>query len=148
MRRGKGILVLGAFFGLLVFFAPWVAMTVPEVRLLSGAELARRTGWIWAAAAAWFVLLPMAFTRRTIDKMRGARVAAAFLSAVPVLTCSILWLVPPRARYVPIRFEWAWGLYATWIVGAVAVATSIRFGGKVDGGSLPDLPTGEERTLH
>jgi hypothetical protein len=147
LRRGKGILVMGAVLGLVAFFSPWVHMTSPETRLLSGAELARRSGWIWGSGVAWFVLLPMALTRRTIDKMRGARVAATFLSAVPVLTCTILWLMPPRARYVPLRFDWAWGLYATWILGVVAMVTSVRLGGKL---SLPEVPPSAlpRRTLH
>jgi hypothetical protein len=147
MRRGKGILVMVAVLGLLAFFSPWVDMTSPETRLLSGAELARRSGWIWGAGVAWFVLLPMALTRRTIDKMRGARVAAAFLSAIPVLTCTILWLSPPRARYVPLRFDWGWGIYATWVLGVVATVTSVRLGGKVSRREVPPGPV-PERTLH
>jgi hypothetical protein len=147
LRRGKGILLMSAVLGLLAFFSPWVDMTSPETRLLSGAELARRSGWIWGAGVAWFVLLPRALTRRTIDKMRGARVAAAFLSAVPVLTCTILWLYPPRARYVPLRFDWGWGIYATWVLGVVATVTSVRLGGKVSRREAPPAPV-QERTLH
>jgi hypothetical protein len=132
VRRGRGILLLGAVLGFAAFFAPWVDMTSPEIQLLSGADLAKRIGWIWGAGVAWFVLLPMTITRRSIDQMRGARVAAAFLSAVPMVTTSILWLHPPHARYVTIRFVWGWGLYATWLLGLVATAVSIRFGGRVD----------------
>jgi len=148
MRRGKGILVFGAALGLIAFFSPWVNMSSPEVRALTGADLARRSGWIWAAGVSWFVLLPMAFTRRTIDKLRGARVAAAFLSAIPILTCSILWLMPPHARYVPIRFEWGWGLYATCLIGALATATSIRLGGKMSDIAVSPPVAEEPRLLH
>ena len=126
------MLVLGAVLGFAVFFAPWVNMTAPEIRLLSGADLARRSGWIWGACVGWFVLFPMTITRRSIDQMRGARVAAAFLSFIPVITVSILWLMPPHARYVPIRFDWGWGLYATWVLGLIATVAAVRFGGRID----------------
>jgi hypothetical protein len=132
VRRGRGILLFGAVLGFVAFFAPWVNMTSPEIHLLSGADLAKRSGWIWGAGVAWFILFPMTLTRRSIDQMRGARVAAAFLSAIPVVTVSILWLMPPHARYVPIRFEWGWGLYATLILGLVATLAAVRFGGRID----------------
>jgi hypothetical protein len=80
----------------------------------------------------WFVLLPTVVSRRSIDQMRGARVAAAFLSAVPLVTTSILWFLPPRGGRVPVRFEWGWGLYVTWAVGLVATAVAVRFGGRID----------------
>jgi hypothetical protein len=148
-RRGRGILLVGAVLGFVAFFAPWVNMTSPEIRLLAGADLARRSGWIWGAGVAWFVLFPMIMSRRSIDQMRGARVAAAFLSAVPMLTTAILWLLPPHARYVPIQFDWGWGLYATWGLSLVATVTSVRLGGRIDDirvsrGSL----AGRAPTLH
>jgi hypothetical protein len=149
MRRGKGTLVIVAALGLVTFFGPWVDMTSPETRLILGFELARRSGWIWGAGVAWFVLLPMALTRRSIDKLRGARVAAAFLSAVPVVTCSILWFLPPHSRFVPLRFEWAWGFYSTWVLGVVALVTAIRLGGKwAEMEGAPAAPPPEPRTLH
>jgi hypothetical protein len=149
LRRGRGMLLIGAILGFFAFFSPWVNMTSPEIRLLSGADLARRSGWVWGAGVAWFVLFPMMMSRRSIDQMRGARVAAAFLSFVPVITTSILWLLPPHARYVPIRFVWGWGLYASWGLGLVATLVSIRLGGRIDDirvsrGSL----AGRAPTLH
>ncbi len=65
--------------------------------------------------------------------MRGARVAAAFLAAIPVVTTAMLYMLPPQGRrYVPIRFEWGWGLYATWAIGVAALLVAIRFGGRID----------------
>jgi hypothetical protein len=126
-------LLVVAILGFVAFFAPWVNMTSPEIRLLAGFDLAKRSGWIWGAGVAWFVLFPVTITRRSIDQMRGARVAAAFLSAVPVITTSILWLNPPHARhYLPILFDWGWGIYATWLLGLIAVVAAVRFGGRVD----------------
>jgi hypothetical protein len=91
----------------------------------------------------------MTMSRRSIDQLRGARVAAAFLSFVPVVTTSILWLLPPHGRYIPIQFVWGWGLYATWAIGLVATFASIRLGGRIDDirvsrGSL----AGRAPTLH
>jgi hypothetical protein len=149
MGRGRGILLVLSLVGLVAFFAPWVHQTSPEIAVRSGADLARRIGWIWGALVGWFVLLPTVASRRSIDKMRGARVAAAFLSAVPLLTASILWLLPPRAGRVPIRFELGWGLYLTWAVGLVATAVSVRFGGRVDDISVRRGGlSGKGQTLH
>jgi hypothetical protein len=132
VRRGRGVLLACALLGFVAFFAPWVNMTSPELRLLSGVDLAKRSGWIWGAGVGWFILFPMTLTRRSIDQMRGARVAAAFLSAVPLVTVSILRVMPPHARYVPIRFDWGWGFYATWILSLVATFAAVRFGGRID----------------
>jgi hypothetical protein len=146
-RRGRGALALIALLGLATFFASWVDMTSPEIREISGFALAKRTGWVWGAGVGWFVLLPMVITRRSIDQMRGARVAAAFLTAVPLVTAVILLLRPPHARYVPVRFDWGWGIFATLVLGVVGTAISVRFGGRVDditvsrgsSGTLPRL---------
>jgi hypothetical protein len=126
------VLLAFAVLGFVAFFAPWVDMTSPEIHQMSGAELAKRSGWIWGGGVAWFILFPLTLTRRSIDQMRGARVATAFLSAIPTITVSILWLMPPHARRVPIRFEWGWGLYLTWILGLLATGVAVRFGGRID----------------
>ena len=82
--------------------------------LLAGFALARRLGWAWGAGVAWFVLLPVVLSRRSIMKMRGARVAASFLAAVPGLTAAILLARPPHGAHgVPLQFTLAWGLFAT-----------------------------------
>ncbi|HKQ71020.1 MAG TPA: hypothetical protein VJT73_16855 [Polyangiaceae bacterium] len=149
MRRGRGILLAGAVLGFVAFFAPWVNMTSPEIHVMSGADLARRSGWIWGAGVGWFVLLPMALTRRSIAQMRGARVAAAFLSAVPLVTVAVLWLLPPHARRVPIRFDWGWGLYATGALSLVATLAAVRFGGRMDDIRVSrGVVAGRGETLH
>jgi hypothetical protein len=106
---------------------------MPDVYTFSGFALARRLGWAWGAGVGWFVLLPVVVTRRSIMKMRGARVAAAFLSAVPGLTAAILLLRPPHGAYgVPIALTWGTGVYATMALSAVALAFAVGFGGRVD----------------
>lgn len=135
MGRGRGALIGLCLLGFGAFFLPWVDMSAPEIQLLSGADLAKRAGWIWSAAVAWFVLLPLVLTRRTIDKMRGARVAAAMLSAIPAVTATVLALFPPKSKLVPLLFRWGAGLYATLALGILGILVAIRFGGRVEVGN-------------
>lgn len=132
LARGRGALLALSALGLAAFFLPWIDMTAPDVRVMTGFDLARRTGFTWSVAVAWFVLLPVVLSRRSIDKMRGARVAAAFLSAVPVVTTSLLLSSPPHSRYYPVAFHWGVGLYASLALGVVATIVSVRFGGRID----------------
>jgi hypothetical protein len=133
LGRGRGPLALLALAGVVVFFAPWVHLTLPDVVSYSGFALARRLGWSWGAGVAWFVLLPVVLSRRSIMKMRGARVAASFLSAVPGVTAGLLLARPPHGAYgVPLRFTWEWGLFATLALSLVALAFALFFGGRLD----------------
>ena len=66
----------------------------PRTIHFSGFLLARRIGWVWGAGVGWLVLVPTVLSRRTIAQMRGARVAAAFLSATSLVSCAILLFVP------------------------------------------------------
>ncbi len=122
--------------------------SAPELRVLSGFGLARITGFFWAPAVAWFVLFPLVLTRRSIYKMRGARVAVAFLAGMALVTVGVLLAHPPRAAaFRPVHIEWQWGIYAAGAVAIVAVLAAFRFGGRLD-----DIPTREARrgdeTLH
>jgi len=133
LRRGRGALALLAAAGLVAFFAPWVHETMPDIVSYSGFALARRLGWAWGAGVGWFVLLPVVLSRRSVMKMRGARVAASFLSAVPGLTAALLLARPPHGSHgVPLRFAFAWGLYGTLGLSLLAVGFALFFGGRVD----------------
>jgi hypothetical protein len=134
-RRGRGALVVAGLAGAGLFFGPWVHVTAPEIVTLSGFELARTLGWIWACLVAWLMLIATAASRRSIATMRGARVAAALFSALPLVTIVVLVLTPPRGGLVPVRFEYAWPFYATAGIAALAVLFAVRFGG-----SVQDLP--------
>ena len=57
----------------------------------SGFDLAKNIGWLWSCLAAWCVLVPTTMSRRSIMQMRGARVAAAVLSAFPGISAAIVW---------------------------------------------------------
>lgn len=131
--RGRGLLVMLAVLGLAAFFAPWVHVTVPDIETYSGVHLARRLGWPWAAPCAWIVLAPIALSRRSIVRMRTARVATAFLSAIPGMTAAILVLNPPHgSRLVPLHFHFDWGPFVTWALSLAALVVSVRFGGRID----------------
>ncbi|WP_438042566.1 hypothetical protein [Sorangium sp. So ce128] len=139
--RGRGALLALALLGLAAFFAPWIHETAPELRDLSGFGLARRLGWMWAPAVAFFVMIPLALTRRSIHKMRGARVAVAFLAAVALVTVAMRLMFTPGSTLLrPIRFTWGYGLYATGAIALLALFTAAFFGGRID-----DLPTGQRR---
>jgi hypothetical protein len=133
LRRGRGALaVLGAL-GLAMFISPWVNMTMPDVTTYSGLDIAHRLGWVWAAGVAWMVLLPTVLSRRSIMQMRGARVAASFLAAIPGTTAALLLARPPHGSHgVPVRFTFGWGLQATLALSLVALAVALFFGGRID----------------
>lgn len=131
-RRGRAALIGVSIAGLAVFFAPWIVETAPEIETLTGFDLAQRLGWVWGAAVAWFVLIPTVLSRRTLDKMRGARVIASVFCGVPLMTTAVLLLMPPRPRLrIPMVFHYSWGLYATIAVALVALPFAATFGGKV-----------------
>jgi hypothetical protein len=88
---------------------------------------------VWGAAVGWFVLVPTVLTRRSIMHMRGARVAASFLAAVPGITAGVLLTRPPHGSHgVPLHFSFEWGLYATLALSAAALGSALFFGGRVD----------------
>jgi hypothetical protein len=133
MGRGRGALAGLSMAGLVAFFLPWVHVTMPETVDYSGVSIAMRLGWAWGAGVAWFVLTPTVLTRRTIMQMRGARVAATFLAAVPGMTAALLLARPPHGSHrVPLHFAFAPGLYATLAMSVVAVAVALFFGGPLD----------------
>lgn len=131
--RRRGPLAAVAVLGIIAFLAPWVHVTMPDVVTYTGIDIARRLGWAWAAGVAWFVSIPIVLSRRSIMQMRGARVAVAFLAAIPGTTAALLLLRPPHGSYgVPLRFDFAWGVYATLAISVVGVLLAISFGGRVD----------------
>ncbi|MEJ7729194.1 MAG: hypothetical protein WKG00_08260 [Polyangiaceae bacterium] len=148
LGRGRGVLLGLSLVGMVAFFLPWVRETAPDLQELSGFGFALKLGWMWAPAVAWFVMVPLVASRRSIWKMRGARVAVAFLAGV-VVTCvaARLAFTPAPSPVRPVRFEWGYGLYVTGLLGVAALAAAARFGG-----SAVELPTKQARrgdeTLH
>ncbi|AKT42289.1 hypothetical protein [Chondromyces crocatus] len=133
LGRGRALLLGLAVLGLLAFFAPWVHETAPELRDLSGFHLARRLHWMWAPAIAFFVLIPLVLTRRSIHRMRGARLSIAMLATIALLTVALrVAFTPATSSLRPVRFTWGAGLYATATIALAALAASARFGGRLD----------------
>ena len=130
LGRGKGPLAALGLAGLAFFFLPWVRLTLPYIASKSAFNLAHeRIGWLWACCAAWVVLVPTVLSRRSILQMRGARVAAAFLSAIPGVAIAILLAKPPRGGLIPVRYTWDWPMWATLAVSVLAILLSLRLGG-------------------
>jgi hypothetical protein len=133
LGRGRGLLTGLALAGLIAFFLPWVELTMPDVMALSGFALAERLGWAWGAGVAWFILVPTVLSRRSIFQMRGARVAVAFLAAVPGTTVAVLLARPPHgARGVPVHFTFGPALYATLAMSVVGLGAAVLLGGRAD----------------
>lgn len=133
LGRGRGLLAAIAMAGLGAFCLPWIHVTLPDIVTYSGVAVARRLGWAWGAGVAWFVLVPTVLSRRSIAQMRGARVAASFLSAIPGVTALVLLSRPPHGSHgVPLRFTFGEGVYATLALSAVALGVALLFGGRAD----------------
>jgi len=131
--RSKGVLLLLGVAGAILFFLPWVRLTQPYIDSKSGFDLAhQRIGWLWAAFVGWTVLIPTVLSRRSIVKMRGARVAAAFLAAIPAISVGIVLVRPPHGGIVPVRYTWDWPIYAMLAVSLTALAFAVRLGGRAD----------------
>lgn len=139
LGRGRGLLALLGVLGLAAFFSPWVQETAPDILSYTGFDLGLRLKWIWAAGAAWLVMVPLVLSRRTVQAMRGARVAVSFLAGVVIVTVAVrLLFVPSGSALRPVRYEWGWGLYASGVLAVLALAAALRFGGVLD--RFDDLP--------
>lgn len=132
LGRNRALLAALALVGLAAFFAPWVHVTMPDLETFTGFDLARRLGWAWGAGVGWLVLVPTVLSRRTIMHMRGARVAAAFLAAVPGVTGAVLLVRAPQGSQVPLHFTFSWGIYATIVLSLATVGAACFFGGRLD----------------
>ena len=85
------------------------------------------------AGVAWFILVPTVLSRRTIFQMRGARVATAFLAAIPGMTTLVLLTRPPHGSHgVPVHFTYQPGLYSTLALSVAALFAALALGGRGD----------------
>src|SRR5690606_4055225 len=139
LGRGRAALLLLSVVGLSLFFAPWAEIWSPTAVVLSGHDLARsRAGWLWGGAGGWFLLLPLTATRRSVVDLRGIRVIAATFAVMTLCEALMLLLLPPaQGRYVRTEYAYAWGLYASAAVSALASVVAARLGGPID--DLRDL---------
>jgi len=135
--RNRGALLLIALLGLGLFFAPWVELRMPEFSVRSGFDLARgRAGWLWGGAAGWLVTLPLVWTRRTIQRLRGVRLVTTLFASMTLIEAGMLLSTPPQSQHhVPLEIIWRWGIYASLVTSLAGIACALRLGG-----TLRDLP--------
>lgn len=127
----RGLLFALALAGLAVFFLPWAHELAPERLTLSGPQLAQRLGTMWSPLVAWFVMVPLVASRRTKAKMRGARVAIAFLAAMSAIAGLTRIFFPPKGTPLdPHIVEWGLGLYANVALSFATLLAVPGFGGK------------------
>jgi hypothetical protein len=133
--HARGPLIVLAVLGLIAFLTPWIYSYTPDRVTLTGVDVSRRTGLTWSAGVAWFTLLPLLISRRTLRTMRGARLAAAMLAIIPGISAGMLLANPPRVVQAAgivlrIRFDWAPGIYVTLALSLAATALAVlRLGG-------------------
>lgn len=134
LGRGRGALVAVATAGLVAFFLPWVHVASPYTETFSGFALAaRRAPWLWGGAAAWFVLIPLVVSRRTIAQMRGVRAISIVFAAMTAVEAAMLLALPPRQHeYVTFEYGFGWGLYLSAALSAAGVWFAAQLGGRVD----------------
>jgi hypothetical protein len=130
--RMRAALAVVGLVGFVLFFLPWIHQTLPNDYVFSGFLLSRRIGWLWGAGVGWLVLVPTVLSRRTIAQMRGARVAAVFLSATSLVSCAMLYFFPPHSPHYKPHFDFEPAFFLTAIVSAVAMVLSTRLGGSAD----------------
>jgi hypothetical protein len=141
LGRGRGVLTLLALLGLGAFFLPWMQETAPELRQWTGLKFAERLSWMWAPFVSWFVTVPLVLSRRSIHAMRGARFAVGLMATIVIMTVIMrIVVVPESSRFLPVRFEWSYGLYTTLVLGIAALICALRFGG-----SRVDVPSSRVR---
>jgi HAMP domain-containing protein len=137
--RGRGLLIALALAGLVAFFSPWVRITQPTDVTLTGFDLARgQAGWLWGGAVGWFLNVPLVASLRSLVDLRGVRViCAAFALMTLGETALLLGLPPEQSPYVRTEYGYAWGLYASLVLGVLGTVTAARLGGRLD--DLRDL---------
>jgi len=135
--RMRGALLVLSVLGLFTFFTPWVELRMPDLDVRSGFDLARgRAGWLWGGAAGWLVMLPLVWTRRTIQRMRGVRLVTVLLAAMTLIEVATLLSIPPRPQHhVPLQIEWRWGIYASLVTSLLGIVAALKLGG-----GLRDMP--------
>jgi hypothetical protein len=135
-RLSRGWLALGATATLLAFACPFgrlagdVAVTNTLFRLARAHAIR-----LWLVPLGATALLLMLYRRRTPAALRGARLAALFVSCLPSYAVATTWLGARSAahalsvqRAAPIEFHLGFGAWLVWAAGSVLLVASLRLG--------------------
>jgi hypothetical protein len=142
-KRNRGALFVVPMVGIALFFLPWINMTIPDVRTLSGFDLSRIHVQNWCVLVSWMVLGPTVMSRRSILKMRMARVTTAFLAAIPGLTIVLLATQRQKSAFFTISYTHTPAFWGTLALSIAGIALSWGFGGKLD-----DITMGARKPEH
>lgn len=135
-KLGRGFMLAASCGTLLAFFCPF-GQLLGEVTVSNTLfTLARgRALRLWVVPMAALALLLMLFRRRTPAAMRGARLSALFLSALPSAVVLITWLGASKAADVmatsagsEVKFRLGLGSWLVFVSGAFALIGSLRLG--------------------
>lgn len=148
--RARGPLLVVAVLGIAAFFLlPWVREIAPERMDMTGPQIANRLGWMWAPFVAWLVMIPLVLSRRSVFRMRGARVAVAFLAGMSLMTVIVsMSFKPAPNRIDPHILESAGGLYVTGVLSLIGIALALMFGGRIDDLTTKQQKRSSDETLH
>lgn len=130
-RRGRGLLPGLAMVGLALFFMPWVRLSRPDEVTLSGLNLATTNApWLWSGAVGWFLLIPLALSRRTLNEMYGVRIICTLFALLTAGEATLMLLRPPvEHSYFATGLTYTWGIYASLLVSLLGAACAARLGG-------------------
>jgi hypothetical protein len=147
--RGRGPLVALAVAGIAAYFLPWVQELAPEHIEMNGPQIASHLGWMWAPLVSWMVMIPLVLSRRSVFRMRGARVAVAFLAGMSLMTVLVRILFKPTVNKLdPHIIEWGVGMYVTAALSAAAIGVALVFGGRIDKLTTTKQRRSGAETLH
>jgi len=81
-------------------------------------------------------MLPLVWTRRTIQRLRGIRLVTALFASMTLIEACMLLSTPPQSRHgMPLEIVWRWGIYASLLTSVAGIVAALRLGG-----TLRDLP--------
>lgn len=140
LGRGRGGLVGLSLVGGWLFTQPWVRLSGVETAVLSAYDLAR-TGvtWLFGGAVAWFLLVPLVLSRRSVSELRSIRIPVVTGALMTSVEALMLLLVPPSPHpLLSTEIDYAWGLHAALFHSLLTAAVATRLGGSLE--DLRDLP--------
>ncbi len=130
--QGRGPVVLCAMLGLALFACPWFELTRPETFTINGYQLARYyVGWLWAGAVAWFVLIPLVLSRRTLADLWGVRIVSTLFSSLSFFQVLLVVATSPNhSTRVPFEHRWLWGSWTTAAISLLGCIFALGLGGR------------------